>query len=118
MMETLVGHDYAYGTFRKYQTFLQHTRDFLTWKFKECDIDLKKLNFKFITDYEFYLKSVRKCGHNSTMITLSDVVPIESVSKMLGHRDLKTTQLYAKVVDKKISDDMNRLKELFGNKLH
>ena len=52
----------------------------------------------------------------ATTITLSNGVPIESVSKMLGHRDLKTTQLYAKVVDKKISDDMNKLKELLGSK--
>ena len=52
----------------------------------------------------------------ATTITLSNGVPIESVSKMLGHRDLKTTQLYAKVVDKKISDDMSKLKELLGSK--
>jgi site-specific recombinase XerD len=52
----------------------------------------------------------------ATTVTLSNGVPIESVSKMLGHRDLKTTQLYAKVIDKKISDDMNKLKELLGSK--
>jgi site-specific recombinase XerD len=45
----------------------------------------------------------------ATTITLSNGVPIETVSKMLGHSDLKTTQIYAKVVDSKISADMNRL---------
>jgi site-specific recombinase XerD len=44
-------------------------------------------------------------------VTLSNGVPIESVSKMLGHRSLKTTQHYAKIVDKKLSEDMNMLKD-------
>lgn len=47
----------------------------------------------------------------ATTITLTNGVPIESVSKMLGHKDLRTTQHYAKIVDRKISDDMNLLKE-------
>lgn len=42
----------------------------------------------------------------ATTITLSNGVPMETVSKMLGHRNLKTTQHYAKILDKKISDDM------------
>lgn len=47
----------------------------------------------------------------ATTITLTNGVPIESVSKMLGHKDLRTTQHYAKIVDRKISDDMRNLKE-------
>ncbi|MBS1605212.1 MAG: site-specific integrase [Bacteroidetes bacterium] len=50
----------------------------------------------------------------ATTVTLSNGVPIESVSKMLGHRNLKTTQQYAKVLDRKISDDMRNLQYKFG----
>jgi len=46
----------------------------------------------------------------ATSVTLSNGVPIETVSKMLGHTSLKTTQIYAKIVDSKISNDMNQLK--------
>ncbi|WP_422860553.1 site-specific integrase [Flagellimonas sp. S174] len=42
----------------------------------------------------------------ATTVTLANGVPIESVSKMLGHSSLKTTQIYAKVIDRKLSEDM------------
>ncbi|MCX2585928.1 site-specific integrase [Pedobacter sp. MR22-3] len=41
-----------------------------------------------------------------TTVTLLNGVPIESVSKMLGHTNIRTTQLYAKVLDTKVSEDM------------
>lgn len=47
----------------------------------------------------------------ATTVTLTNGVPIESVSKMLGHSSLKTTQHYAKILDRKVSDDMSLLKE-------
>jgi site-specific recombinase XerD len=47
----------------------------------------------------------------ATTVTLTNGVPIESVSKMLGHSDLRTTQIYAKVVEKKISEDMLNLQK-------
>ncbi|MDB5150901.1 MAG: recombinase, partial [Mucilaginibacter sp.] len=46
----------------------------------------------------------------ATTITLTNGVPIESVSKMLGHVNIKTTQHYAKVIDTKVSQDMKKLR--------
>lgn len=45
----------------------------------------------------------------ATTIKLNNGVPIETVSKMLGHTNLKTTQHYAKLLDTRISEDMNAL---------
>ncbi|WP_286970779.1 site-specific integrase [Flavobacterium sp. UBA4854] len=47
----------------------------------------------------------------ATTVTLSNGVPIESVSKMLGHTSIRTTQIYAKVVECKLSEDMHNLKQ-------
>lgn len=47
----------------------------------------------------------------ATTVTLTNGVPIETISKMLGHTRLATTQIYAKVVERKVYDDMQNLQE-------
>ena len=60
--------------------------------------------------YGFEL-TFHKARHNfGTHITLSMGIPIETVGKMMGHMRIETTQLYAKVTDKKVDEDMKRLK--------
>lgn len=51
----------------------------------------------------------------ATTITLSNGVPIETVSKMLGHTKLPTTQIYARVLERKISEDMATLRGKLGS---
>jgi len=50
----------------------------------------------------------------ATTVTLSNGVPIETVSKILGHTKIATTQIYAKVIERKVSDDMFMLREKLG----
>jgi site-specific recombinase XerD len=50
----------------------------------------------------------------ATTVTLSNGVPIETVSKMLGHTKIATTQIYARVLKQKISDDMALLRKKLG----
>jgi len=52
----------------------------------------------------------------ATTVTLSNGVPIETVSKLLGHSKIATTQIYARVLENKISTDMNALKDVLLNK--
>lgn len=49
----------------------------------------------------------------ATTVTLSNGVPIETVSKMLGHKSIKITQIYAKIIDRKISEDMSMLRKKY-----
>ncbi|MDC1754649.1 tyrosine-type recombinase/integrase [Bacteroides uniformis] len=46
---------------------------------------------------------------NATTVLLSHGVPIETVSRLLGHTNIKTTQIYAKITAQKISQDMETL---------
>jgi site-specific recombinase XerD len=50
-------------------------------------------------------------GTFATTVTLTNGVPIETVGKMLGHKSLRTTQIYAKSLDTKVSSDMQILKQ-------
>jgi site-specific recombinase XerD len=52
----------------------------------------------------------------ATTVTLTNGVPIETISKMLGHTRLATTQIYAKVVERKVYDDMQMLREKLEHK--
>ncbi|MFA9370437.1 MAG: site-specific integrase [Labilibaculum antarcticum] len=47
----------------------------------------------------------------ATTVTLANGVPIESISSMLGHKSIRTTQIYSKVVNEKVSKDMIKLKK-------
>ena len=66
-IKELVGKEYAPGTLQRYKTSLSHTVDFLKWKYNSSDIDITYIDHSFITDYEFYLRSVRNCANNTAV---------------------------------------------------
>jgi hypothetical protein len=66
-IRALINREYTPGTLERHQTSLKHTIDFLRWKFQVSDMDIKKIDHEFITSYEFYLRSVRKCNNNSAV---------------------------------------------------
>lgn len=81
----------------------QKTNEYLKEIATICNIN-KKLTFH-IARHSF-----------ATSITLSNGVPIESVSKMLGHTNIRTTQIYAKITDRKISKDMDALAQKYSKR--
>ena len=54
--------------------------------------------------------------HTFATLTLTKGVSIESVSKMLGHTNIKTTQIYARITDVKVSNDMASFAEKLEEK--
>jgi len=71
-MKELIGKEYAYGTWERFTTSFNHILSFLHSQYGIKDIDVKKINYGFIADYAFWLKTVRKCDHNSTVKYLSN----------------------------------------------
>jgi len=66
-MEKLVGKEFAKGTLGRYQTCISHTKEFLKWKFNISDIDIKKIDYAFLNDFEFYLRTEKSCNNNSAV---------------------------------------------------
>jgi len=54
----------------------------------------------------------------ATEICLTNGVPIESLSKTMGHKDIRTTQRYARVTNEKVSRDMGNLSNVLQNIEH
>ena len=71
-MAQLVNKEFSPLTMERYETSYRHTQSFIQWKYKKDDIDIKEMKFEFIADYEFWLKTVRKCEHNTTVKYLSN----------------------------------------------
>ena len=74
-----VGHSRAKGTFNRYQTVCKHIREFLPHTYKREDIPLKELNLTFINDFEYFLRTVKKCRTNTVwgyMIVLKHIISI------------------------------------------
>ncbi|MDN3725321.1 site-specific integrase [Aequorivita sp. SDUM287046] len=54
----------------------------------------------------------------ATTVTLTNGVPLETVGNMLGHKNLRTTQHYAKIIDRKVNEDMRMLSEKLAKEEH
>jgi len=77
-MDALIraGKDFSPGTLDRYNTCRDHVRAFIRWKYRMEDIDIKRLNFEFATDLEFWLKTQRNCAHNTTLKYISNLKKI------------------------------------------
>jgi site-specific recombinase XerD len=75
-MEALVDQEFAAGTLERYKTSLSHTKDFIQWKYKLSDINILKIDHAFVTEYDFYLRSVRKCSNNTTVKYIKNFMKI------------------------------------------
>ena len=71
-LKSLVGKDFSAATLERYKTSFDHTKSFMEWKYNISDMDIKKLDYEFVSQYEFWLKSVRNCNHNTSIKYISN----------------------------------------------
>lgn len=66
-IEELLGNGYAPGTLERFKISLKHLEEFLTWKYNITDVAIDKIDFAMITDFDFYLHSVKNCNNNTAV---------------------------------------------------
>lgn len=66
-IESLIGNGYAAGTLERFKISLKHLEEFLVWKTGKADIGITKIDFPLITDFDFYLRSVKKVNNNTAV---------------------------------------------------
>jgi len=71
-LNQLIGKGFAKSTLTKYKTCYDHTSEFIQCKYGKSDLDIQKLNYEFISEFDFWLKSQKSCGHNTVMKYLTN----------------------------------------------
>ena len=100
---------YAFSILKKYKKEKNINRIFPMISNQKTNKALKEISHLCNFNKKLTFHSARHTF--ATTITLTNGVPIESVSKMLGHNNIKTTQIYAQVIESKISSDMLKLRQ-------
>lgn len=59
--------EYAIGTHERFEISKKHVKEFLLFKFNLEDFEFRDLNYEFIKDFEFYLKTVKRCNNNTAL---------------------------------------------------
>ena len=130
-VESLIDKGFAAGTVERYKTSLSHTLEFIKWKFRISDIDIRDICHEFITDYDFYLRSVRKCANNTVIKYLKNFKKIIRICIANGWLDkdpfirykpklteverhfLSTEELHTISEKEFVADRLNQVKDIF-----
>ena len=66
-MKELIGKEFSINTYKKYETALNHTKEFLKSRYSTTDISIKQIDLAFINDFDYFLRNVKNCNNNSTI---------------------------------------------------
>lgn len=127
----LVGKDFSAGTAERYKTAMKHVTDYILKEYQVKDIPVREVDLKFITGFEYYLKTTRNCAHNSAIKYVTNFKKIiriayanDWISKdpfihwkaklKIVDREFLTSEDIQKIVEKDFSTDrLNQVKDIF-----
>lgn len=119
-VEKLVGTEFSPGTLERYKTVCKHLKEFMMYQYNISDIIIKQINHQFITDFEFYLKTVRNCGHNSAIKYIKNfkkIVRIALANNWIVQDPFLNYKVRLKLVERQfLSED--EVKIIFNKDLH
>ena len=82
--KSLIGIDFAPATYERYVTCYLHVERFMNFMYHKKDMKLSELSPKFVKDFEFYLKTERKCAHNTATKYLKNFKKITRLAMTNG----------------------------------
>jgi len=130
-LKELIGIDIAEATHKRHITSKIHVAAFIKFQYGKNDLELDRIDYKFLNDYEHYFKVVRKCNHNSTMKYIKNLGKVIRLGLAEGYmtknpfdkfkltyktvqRDILTIEEVEKLVKMKISEErLDRIRDLF-----
>jgi len=107
-VKQLSGIDFSAATAQRYETSYMHTQNFIRWKYNKDDYPLDLINQQFINDYELYLKTKRKCNHNSSTKYLKNfkkIIRIALANNWIEHDPFASIKFKLTPVDAIYLDD-------------
>lgn len=127
----LSGIDMSAATVERYETSYKHTAEFIKQTYHVDDMDINSVDHRFITDYEFYLKTERACSHNTATKYLKNFKKITRIALANEYmakdpfvnikfrhnevdRDFLEDHELKRIIDKKFSiERLEQVKDLF-----
>jgi len=115
-MLKLVPEEYAMGTYDRYVTAKSHVAEFISFKYGKEDIDFKDLDYDFVADFEFYLKTERKNAKNTALKYISNFkkIVLRAIKKKIIKEDpfIDFESKRVKIKKKPLtSEELKRLEE-------
>jgi integrase len=88
-MKALIGNGYTAATLERFNITKNHLTAFIKFTYNTVDFEFADLNFEFIKDFEFYLRTVRKCANNTTLKYISNFkkIVIRAIDKEIIIKD-------------------------------
>ncbi|TXG39596.1 site-specific integrase [Seonamhaeicola maritimus] len=116
----LVGKDFAHGTAERYRTAKKHIEDYIKVEYKKDDIPVKDVDHKFISGFEYYLKTVRKCGHNTAIKYITNfkkIIRIAYANDWISRDPFYNWKAKLKIVDREFLSE-GEIQKMVTKELH